>query len=101
MTAILVGSIVGILFSAFCLWAGMKITKVEGNFLAMLLIAAISTILGFIPMVGWLLGPVAMFFLICKWTGASFWPDAVLMVVVARGVGMFVGIALTSLVSKM
>jgi len=101
MILIIIGVIVSILFSAFCLWAGMKLTKVEGTFLAMLIIAIISTLLGLIPMAGWIIGTIAMFFLICKWTNANFWPDAILMVVVARGVGIFGGIALGRLLANM
>jgi len=83
-----------ILFSAFCLWAGMKITKVQGNFLAMLIIATIGTLLTLTPVAGWIIGTIAMFFLICKWTDAALFPDAILMVVVARGVGFLIALAL-------
>ena len=100
MIITILGLIVAIFATAGCLWAGMKITKVEGNFIIMLTIAAISTIVGLIPVVGWPLSVALMFFLISKWTGASFWPDAVLMVLVARGVGMLLGIVLASLISK-
>ena len=100
MISIIVVVVVSILFSAFCLWAGMKITKVEGTFLAMLIVATVSTLLSLIPMVGGIIGTIAMFILICKWTGANLWPDAILMVVVARGVGIFVGIALAGLVAN-
>ena len=80
----------------------MKITNVEGTFLAMLGIAAISSLAGMIPMLlvltvvpvvpmaivplirfRRLIGPIVMFVLICKWTDAEFWPDAVGMVLVA------------------
>jgi hypothetical protein len=91
MITIIVSAVVSVLFSAFCLWAGMKITKVEGSFIGMLVISIITTLLGLIPGVGWVLGTIAMFVLICKWTGANFWPDAILMVVVARIVGIFGG----------
>ena len=101
MIPIIIGVSVSILFSAFCLWAGMKLTKVEGTFLAMLIIATISTFLALIPIGGWIIGTIAMFFLICKWTDANFWPDAILMVVVARAVGIFGGIALRGLLANM
>ena len=78
----------------------MKLTKVKGDFLAMLIITAVSALLSLIPMVGWILSTVAMFVLICKWTDAHFWPDAVLMVVVAEIVGIFCGIMISSLLAK-
>lgn len=80
-----------ILFSAFCLWVGMKLVKVDGTFLAMVIISAIAAVLGFIPaafgfgpVIGWIIGVIAMYVMICKWTDAKFWPDAVLMVVIAK-----------------
>ena len=88
MISIIVVFIIRTVFSAFCLWAGMKLTKVNGAFLAMLIIAAVSALLGLIPMVGLIIGTVVMFVLICKWTDAEFWPDAVLMVLVAEVVGI-------------
>lgn len=81
--------IIGTVFSACCLWAGMKLTKVDGTFREMAIIAAISTIIGFIPQVGWVLSTIAMYYLICKWTDAKFWPDAVLMVIVAQIISIF------------
>ena len=100
MISIIVVFIIRTVFSAFCLWAGMKLTKVNGAFLAMLIIAAVSALLGLIPMVGLIIGTVVMFVLICKWTDAEFWPDAVLMVVVAEIVGISCGIMISSLLAK-
>ena len=83
MIGIILGFIVGTLFSAFCLWAGMRLCKIKGTFLALLIIAAISGLVGLIPVVGSVISLVVMFVLICKWTDAQFWPHAVLMVLVA------------------
>jgi hypothetical protein len=80
----------------------MKVTNVEGTFVAMLGVAAISWLASVVPAfiapvpcVGPLLGLVVMFVLICKWTDAEFWPDAIGTVLVAwlMGVlgGMFLG----------
>jgi hypothetical protein len=88
MISTIVVFIIRAVLSAFCLWAGMKLTKVKGAFHAMLIIAAVSSLIGLIPMVGWILGSVIMFVLICKWTDANFWPDAVLMVLVAEVVAI-------------
>ncbi len=97
MLDIIIGFLIGTVFSAVCLWAGMKLTKVDGTFLGMLLIAAISSLVGVIPFVGWLASLIVMFVLISKWTDAEFWPDAVLMVVVANAVGIFGGMLLAGL----
>ena len=94
----------------------MKVTRVEGTLVAMLGIAAISSLAGMIPvlaisllalagMTPVLVGPVVwlmvccaplisvivMFVLICKWTDADFFPDAVGMVLVAGGGGILAG----------
>lgn len=101
MISIIVVFIIRSVFSAFCLWAGMKLTKVKGDFLAMLIIAAVSALFGLIPMVGWIIGTVVMYVLICKWTDAEFWPDAVLMVVVAEIVGIVCASSLGGLFANM
>jgi len=77
----------------------MKVTSVDGTFVAMFGIAALSLLasilpvlvapMAFMPCFGWLSGQIVMFVLICKWTDAKFWPDAVGMVLVAGLVGMF------------
>jgi hypothetical protein len=86
--------VVGTLFSAICLWVGMKLTGIQGTFVAIASISAISSLLSFIPFVGGIIGIIVMFVLICTWTTAEFWPDAVLMVVVAKGVSMFASLVL-------
>jgi hypothetical protein len=71
MIEIIVGFAVATVFSAVCLWAGMKLTKVDGTFVSMLVIAAVSSLLGLIPYDGWIVGTIVMFVLICKWTDAD------------------------------
>ena len=101
----IIGFFISTLFSAFCLWAGMKLTKVKGSFISMLIIAGISGVVSiiffWIPLVGWLLSTIVMFVLIGKTTDAEFWPDAVFMVLVAKavaiGVSMFLAMAAVSL----
>ena len=92
---------VATVISAACLWAGMKLTRVDGTFLAMLIIAATSSLVGVIPHVGWLLSFIVMFVLICKWTTAEFWPDAVLMVIVANLVAIAGSVFLVGAIASM
>jgi len=106
-TAILSGFAIGTFFSAVCLWIGMKITRVEGTFVAMLGIAAISSLASiipsvfcFIPCVGLLFNLVIMLVLICKWTDAELWPEAIGMVLISGFVGMF-AIRLLNFVTSM
>ena len=84
----LLAFVVATILSAGCLWVAMKLTGVGGTFFAMLLIAAIGSVLLQLPFIGWLVALVVMFVLIKKWTDASIWPDAVLMVVVAYVVAL-------------
>ena len=100
MIPLIIALSVAIVISAVCLWLGMKITKVDGTFIAMFLIATVSTLLALIPTGGWIIGTIVMFILICKWTDASFFPDAVLMVIVARGVAILGTFFLLGLMSS-
>ncbi len=84
----------GTAISTFCLWAGMKITKEDGAFVGLLITAAISTLVGMIPIpyFGNILSFVVMCVLLYKFTSADrIWPDVILMVVVARLISIFVG----------
>lgn len=86
--------VVSTLLSAFALWAGMKLTGVDGSFLAMLVISAICAVVQWLPVIGWIASVVLLFVLISRWTSAEIWPDAVLMVFVARAVAMFGSVVL-------
>ncbi|MFH1717212.1 MAG: hypothetical protein ABIF19_07670 [Planctomycetota bacterium] len=90
MIGIIAGLIVGTAFSAGCLWAGMRLCRIKGTFLAMVIIAAVSSLAALIPVVGWLASLIVMFVLICKWTDANLWPHAVLMVLVANLLGLLI-----------
>ena len=83
------------------LWAGMKITKVEGTFVAMLLIAAVTMLLAMIPGIGWIISLVALYFMLHKWTTAEFWPDSVILVVVAWAVRYVAAMILVALLVKL
>ncbi|MDD5697821.1 MAG: hypothetical protein PHH77_04315 [Victivallaceae bacterium] len=75
--------VVSSLFVGTALWLSMKMLKVEGTFPAMLIIAAVMTLVGFIPWGGKILSLITLYFMLHKWTTADFWPDAVLMTVCA------------------
>lgn len=81
--------VISSLFVGSALWLALKVTKVDGTFLAMLIIAAVTMLIAFIPGIGWILSLVALYFMLHKWTTAEFWPDAVILVAVA-GVMKFV-----------
>ncbi|MHC4204296.1 MAG: hypothetical protein ACYSTT_06570 [Planctomycetota bacterium] len=104
--ALAVGLAIGSFFSACCLWVGMKVTNVGGTFIAMLGIALISSLahivpvfIGLMPCVGWLMSLIVMLILICQWTDAELWPEAIGIVVIAAVVGILVQIFLDFLIS--
>lgn len=86
--------VLGTIFSAICLWIGMKLTRVQGDFVAILAISGLSSLAEIIPKLGGLISVIVMFYLICKWTDAKLLPDAVLMVLVAKLVSILGAFAL-------
>ncbi len=79
-----------------CLWIAMKITRVGGNWLGVL-VASVSSFIaaavgGFFlgPIVGMIAGTIALYIAICKTMDASVFPDAFLMVVVTNVLYVFV-----------
>jgi hypothetical protein len=88
---------IGTLCSACCLWAGMKVLRVDGTFGTMLMIAATSSLLGLIPTVGWLIAAIAMYVLICKLTEAEIFPAPFLIIFLASVFRFFVGFCFLSM----
>ena len=90
IAVLLVAFAIQMLIMAGLLWCAMKLTKVNGTFQAILLAVVISSVVGLIPYLGWLLGFVTLLFLISQWTDAEMFPSALLMVVVSWVVAMVV-----------
>jgi hypothetical protein len=94
---------VKIFITAVFLWIGMKLTRVDGKFLAMLIIAAAGTVIGLVPIpipfVSMVLTVSVMCSLISKWTDTDAFPGGLLIVVIAWGLtfmtSMFLLTALT------
>lgn len=86
--------IVNALIFAVCLWLGMKITSEEGSFFALVFISAVCSLVGLIPVAGWILSAVVMYILLCKMLEMKFFPDAVIVVVVANIISNLVGFGL-------
>ena len=89
--------IVAISFAIYvpCLWIAMKITRVGGNIVGVLIAATGSffagALAGFVagPLVAILASTIVLYVLICNVTDASFFPDAFLMVVVSNVLFIF------------
>jgi hypothetical protein len=87
---IVLGFLIGVFIYTAILWIAMRITGVHGQFIHLLLASLISGFVGLIPFAGWLLSLAVLLGLICYWTDANLFPDAVLMVIVAWGIRMLV-----------
>lgn len=89
--------VTGLCFAIYipCLWVAMKITRVGGNIVGVLVAATGSFVAGAVA--GFFVGPIAamlastivLYVLICKVMDASVFPDAFLMVVVANVLFVF------------
>jgi hypothetical protein len=79
-----------------CLWVAMKITRVGGTIVSVLIAsfgsAAAAALAGYFvgPIVGMLVGTIVLYVLVCKLTDADLFPDAFLMVVVSNVLFLFV-----------
>lgn len=76
------------------LWIAMKIVRVDGSFLALLLASVISILLGLIPYAGGILSFACLLYLLYQWTDMDSWLYGFFMVLIARALAMlaFVGI---------
>jgi len=78
------------------LWCAMKLTKEQGPFLLLLAAAFIAALVDLmpIPYAGWFVSCAVLVVLVSRWTTAEVFPDAVLIVVVAWGLGRLLTLAL-------
>ncbi len=79
-----------------CLWVAMKITRVGGTIVSVLIASlgsfAAAALAGYFvgPIVGMLAGTIVLYILVCKFTDADLFPDAFLMVIVRNVLFLFV-----------
>lgn len=97
MLTILFVFIIGLLVQAGAYYLGAKFTGNKTPFKVLFLIALIGAVLGAIPAVGWLIGPLAVLVLLSKWGAMNIWPDAVLTVIIAWGLLVLFRLILTFL----
>ena len=83
----ILGYLIAVTIWTFILFISMRLTKVEGKIVHLLIACAISGLLRFIPFFGLIFSFVSLWILISIWTNAEFWPDAAFMVIVAWGIG--------------
>ena len=86
---------------AVCLWVGMKYWgEPGGSFAALVFIVFVSALLGQVRFLylGYPLSIISMYVLICKLLDVDFWPDAVVIVVIAQTVTIGVGVIVITLI---
>ena len=80
---IFLGLVVDILVGGAVLYWAAKVVRVDLEFKETVIAAGSAAILALIPYVGWLLSIVALFYILYKFSLASF-PNLVLLVIVSR-----------------
>ena len=92
--------LIGAIVSATFLWMAMKIVRVEGSFLALLLASAMAIAIAFIPCLGGALSFIVLLYLLYKWTDMDSWMYGLLMVLIARALAMIAYIAVYALFNR-
>lgn len=72
------------------LWIASRLTAVDLLFKTAVIVAGASALIGLIPAIGWLLSIILFFYLLSHFTGAPFWPDLILMVLVSKLVSLVI-----------
>ena len=95
---VVLGFFISVSIYTVILWMAMRLTGVHGALLHLFLASLISGFVGLIPFAGWLLSLGVLLGLICYWTDANLFPDAVLMVIVAWVIELAVGFYILGLI---
>lgn len=82
------------IFTGLIVWLAGKVTAVNILFKDAIICVGVSSLLVFIPVVGWILSVVTYFYLLKKFTASDIWPDLILLVIVSK---LFSVIALVAL----
>ncbi|WP_028876949.1 hypothetical protein [Teredinibacter turnerae] len=82
------------LITGFIVFLAGKLTAVEIEFKEAVICVGLSSLLGLIPSVGWILSIIAFFYLLKKYTAADIWPDLILLVVVSKLISVVVLLAI-------
>ncbi|MCX2836419.1 protein of unknown function [Microbulbifer thermotolerans] len=70
--------------TGFIVFLAGKLTAVKIDFKDAVICVGMSSVLGFIPGIGWLLSIIAFFYLLKKCTESDIWPDLILLVLVSK-----------------
>ena len=76
-----------VLITGFIVFLAGKLTAVQIDFKEAVICVGLSSIIGLIPSIGWILSIVAFFYLLKKFTAVDVWPDLILLVVVSKLLG--------------
>lgn len=84
IVVVAVAFVLGVLITATVLFLGSSIIRTQIEFRVLLIIATISHALAFIPMVGAIIGLIALIGMLMMWTDADDLVSAVLLALVAE-----------------
>ena len=76
--------ILDVVITGVFLWAAGKVTTVQVGYKEGVICVGVSSLLALIPGIGWILSIVVLFYLLKDFTGASVWPDLILLVLVTK-----------------
>ncbi len=82
------------IITGFIVFLAGKLTAVEIDFKDAVICVGLSSIIGLIPSVGWILSIIAYFYLLKKYTSANVWPDLILLVIVSKLISVVALLAL-------
>ena len=107
-SSVIINFIINVLFGTFFLWLSMlfvnkfmvsKHLKITCPFWKMLVAVAASTLLAYIPLVGWILSILAFFILVMAFTGAMVF-EVLVMIIISKIFTYAVVIAVTTYFAK-
>ncbi|MCK0152228.1 hypothetical protein MWU49_00790 [Alcanivorax sp. S6407] len=96
--ALLLGLIIDILVGGAVLYAAATVVRVDLTFKETVIAAVVAAGLAMIPVVGWLLSLIALFYVLYHFSLAAF-PNLVLMVLVSRMFVIVLNVGLASALS--
>lgn len=91
---IIVFVILDAIITGFIVFLAGKLTAVQIDFKEAVICVGISSVLGLIPTIGWLLSILVFFYLLKRFTASDIWPDLILLVVVSKLISVIALIAL-------
>lgn len=82
------------LITGLIVWMAGRLTAVQIELKEAIICVGVSSLVGFIPSIGWILSIFVFFFLLKKFSEADIWPDLILLVIVSKLLSIVAQVAL-------